>query len=114
MSTRTLLTAMTKGIGALALGAAMLGFVADRAGPQECQAVIHVTEVDVDVWVDGWPYRVDSWRQSPILCSLRPGRHELHMSRGDQTLYEETFTLRRGDDVVLTAWDPARLKPTDR
>ena len=114
MSIRTVLTAMTKGVGSLALTCAVLGYVAGQAGPRECGAVIHVTEADVEVWVDGLSYRVDSWEDSPILCPLRPGRHELRMSRGGQTLYEETFTLRRGDDVVLTAWDQARPRPTNR
>jgi hypothetical protein len=114
MSIRTVLTAMTKGVGALGLGCTALGYVAEQAGPRECRAVIHVTEADVDVWVDGLSYRVDSWRDSPILCPLRPGHHALRMCRGGQTLYEETFTLRRGDDVVLTAWDQARPRPTDR
>jgi hypothetical protein len=36
------------------------------------------------------------------------------MSRGGRTLYEETFTLRGGDDVVLTAWNPARPGTADR
>lgn len=114
MSIRTVLTSMTKGIGSVAFGCVVLGYVAEQAGPRDCRAVIHVTESEVDVWVDGWAYRVESWRDSPILCPLRPGRHALRMSRGGRTLYEETFILQRGDDVVLTAWDPARRNPTNR
>src|SRR5262245_32330595 len=107
MSIQTVLPALVKGVGALALSGAVLGYVAHEAGPRECRAVIHVTEADVDVWVDGVVYRIDSWREAPIPCPLRPGRHSLRMFRGGQTLYEETFILRRGDDVVLTAWDAA-------
>jgi hypothetical protein len=108
MVVRTILTAMGKGVVALALGSAVLGHVAGQAGPQQCQAVIHVTEADVDVWVDGMAFRVGSWRDSPVLCPLAPGRHELRMTRDGRTLYQEAFTLRGNDDVVLTAWDPAR------
>jgi hypothetical protein len=102
------LIATTKGVVALTLVSAMFGYVAGQAGPQKCQAVIHVTEAGVDVWVDGLTFRVDTWRDSPIICPLAPGRHELRMTLGGRTLYQESFTLRGGDDVVLTAWDPAR------
>src|SRR5262245_14441684 len=105
MSIRNTLTALTGGAGALALTGTILGFVAAHSGPQECEAVIHVTEADVEVSLDSLSFRVDSWTDEPILCSLRGGRHVLRMTRGDRTLYEESFTVRAGEDVVLTAWD---------
>jgi hypothetical protein len=113
MSIRTIFTALIRGAGSLALGCTILGYVAAQAGPQGCEAAIHVTEADVHLWVDGESYRVDSWRDAPILWPLRPGRHVLRMLRGGRILYEETFTLGRGEEVVLTAWDPARLRPTN-
>jgi len=100
--------AILAGVSALVLGGAVLGYVATQAGPRECQAVIHVTEADVDVWVDGLKYRIDSWKAAPIVCPLRPGQHALRMSRGSRLLYEESFNLRGGEEVVLTVWDSAR------
>lgn len=76
--------------------------------PRLCEAVIHVTELGVDVEVDGRTYRVETPWDTPIVCGLPPGRHGLRMSRSGQVLYEEDFRLERGDMVVLTAWDARR------
>jgi hypothetical protein len=40
-----------------------------------------------------------------ISCELRPGRHLLRMQRSDHILHEEWFTARRGENVVLVAWN---------
>ena len=55
------------------------------------------------------PDPVATWREAPIVCNLRRGRHELRMWRGAQLVYRESFRVRPGEDVVLTAWDPPPL-----
>ena len=66
----------------------------------------------MEVLVDEEAFRIKSRLQEVIVCRLRPGRHELRMMRDGQLLYEETFTVERGHDVVLTAWeDTSASKP---
>ncbi|MFO0954494.1 MAG: hypothetical protein U0835_25705 [Isosphaeraceae bacterium] len=111
MSIRTVLAAATKVVGTLGVSCVLLGHVAEHSGPRECEAVIHVTETDVTVFVDDAPYRSETWSDTPLSLLLEPGRHTLRMSRQGRTLSEETFTLRPGQHAVLTAWDQTR-RPT--
>ena len=67
--------------------------------------------------VDNETYHIDTPAESPIVCELRPGKHGLRMTRNGETLYEEKFTLRPAEEVVLTAWGPpadAQAKPDSR
>jgi hypothetical protein len=68
--------------------------------------VVHVTEPDVEVSIGGRMYRIEERRYDPIVCKLPPGRHELIMTRRGRVLYRESFEVRRGVSLVLTAWDP--------
>jgi hypothetical protein len=77
-------------------------------------AFVHVTESNVDVMIDGESYRVESGYTPPIVCDLSPGPHTLRMSRQGRVLYEESFTLRPGDEAVLTAWDVSRTAAAGR
>jgi hypothetical protein len=99
---------VTGRVCALLLGGVFLWQVAEQADPRGCEAVVHVTEADVDVWVDRSLFRVEGWNGSPIVCEIRPGRHLLRMFRHGRLLYEESFTLGRGEGIVLTAWDTTR------
>jgi hypothetical protein len=110
MPNREMLIAATMHVGALMLGSAVCWQVVEHADSRDCEAVVHVTEAEVDVMIDGSEYRVEAWRPSPIVCELRPGRHTLRMTRGGRVLYEEAFTLGPGDDIVLTAWDELHSK----
>jgi hypothetical protein len=87
---------------------ALLWQVVERAGRGDGEAVIHVTELGVNVMVDGVQYPIDPLPGSPIVCSLRPGSHTLSMSREGRIVYRETFTLDPGGHVVLTAQDESR------
>lgn len=108
---RKMLIGMIKHVGVFAFGGAVLWQVAGHAVPHEgCEAIVHVTEVGVEVSIDGRPYRIETWRDSPFVCELRPGRHALRMSRCGHVLYEEAFSLRPGEEIVLTARDEARSK----
>jgi hypothetical protein len=102
---RRLLTASLKGIASLALGGAILGMVARSCGPREGVAYIHVATTGVDVVVDEHAYRVESLVETPIVCTLPPGRHVVRMSRAGAVLYEEDFVLEPGRELVLCAYD---------
>jgi hypothetical protein len=99
--------AVIKALGALALGSAVLCQVAAHSGDPNGTAYVHVSTPHVDVLLDGLPHRVETLWDSPIVCQLRPGKHLLQMFRNGETVYEEEFIVRAGDEIVLTAWDPA-------
>ncbi|WP_422924166.1 hypothetical protein [Singulisphaera sp. PoT] len=103
-------------VGALLLGGAFLWQVAERVGPTRCEAVVHVPESNVDVMIDSSAYRIGEVRDEPIVCELTPGEHHLAMYRSGQLLFEQGFSVKPGEDVVLTAWDQNRamdLAPED-
>jgi hypothetical protein len=88
------------------LGLTILAWVAAHSGPAHGEVVVHVTEPDVEVSIGGRPYRIGERRYDPIVCKLTPGRHALVMTRHGRVLYPESFEVRRGVSLVLTAWDP--------
>jgi hypothetical protein len=98
--------AIVKGLGACVVGGWLLWQVAERSGPRTSEVVVHVTGFPVVVTIDGRPYPVATWRDSPVVCELHSGPHELRMWRGDRLVYRESFRVRPGVGVVLTAWDP--------
>ena len=107
MINSSLLTGVAKCLGALILSVVVLWQTADNAGFVESEICIHVAADDVEVLVDDESYWIKSRFKEVIVCRLRPGRHELRMMRDGQLLYEQTFTVERGQDVVLTAWEDA-------
>ena len=106
MLNKELLAAVAKWLGGVMLGGGLLWQVAEHAGPQTSEVVVHVTEYPVVVTIDGRSYPVATRRDSPLVCELRTGWHELRMWRGDRLVYQETFRVRFSDNTVLTAWDP--------
>jgi hypothetical protein len=94
-----------KGLGAFALGGAILWQVASNCGSMKCVAYVHVVTPGVDVTVDDQRYRVETLWESPIVCELGPGRHTLRMLRSGRVLFEQEFTLDPSQEVVLTAWE---------
>jgi hypothetical protein len=96
-----------RAIAGLALAAVVLSQVAAHSGPPNGTAYVHVSSPEVEVILGGRAYQVRSLWDSPIVCELRPGTHTLKMSRNGITLHEEEFTIRAGDEVVLTAWEKA-------
>jgi hypothetical protein len=106
MVIKGLLAAVAKGLGACVLSGWLLWQIAEHAGPQTSEVVVHVTESPVVVTIDGRSYPVATWRDSPVVCELCMGWHELRMWRGDRLVYQETFRVRPRENVVLTAWDP--------
>ncbi len=94
-----------KRVAALVLGAVVLWQVAEHSGPTVGRVLVHVATLPADLVVDGNVYRVDDLHETPIICELRPGRHTAQLVRDKQVLYHEDFTVKAGDEVILTAWD---------
>jgi hypothetical protein len=116
---RSFLKTALKAIVGLALGSLVLWQVAIHSGPPNGIAYIHVQEPGVELLVDDLEYHVESLQDTPITCELPPGKHVLRMERNGKTLFTEEFTLRSGDEVVLTAWEcslktASRPMPPDR
>lgn len=111
------LTIRTRGLlgklTGVVLGAGFLWWVAAHVGPQTGRAIVHVTESDVVVDVGGNTFRVGDDYVGPLVCELPAGEHRLTMTRGTSILYTEVFTIRGGEEWILTAWDPSRRGPIE-
>src|SRR4051794_17840617 len=108
MINSSLLTGIAKCLGALILSVVVFWQTADGVSDSaESEATIHVAASNVEVWVDEEMFRVESAFEDVVVCRLRPGRHELRMVREGCVIYEESFGVERGRDVVLTAWEAA-------
>jgi hypothetical protein len=105
MVIQTLGLVLVRRAGALFLGGVILWQVAEHCGATNGQVIIHVTMPQVHVAVDGATFWVENFGESPIVCDLRSGRHQVRMMRNGQVLYQEEFTLREGEERILTAWD---------
>ncbi len=92
-----------KGIGALALGAAILGMVARNYGLREGTAYVHVATPGVVVTVDDRIHHVASSPGTPIVLELPPGPHVLRTYRAGTLHHEEGFVLELGGEIVLVA-----------
>jgi hypothetical protein len=79
--------------------------VAVHSGSTNGQVIVHVAMPQVHVAVDDATYWVENLWESPIVCDLRPGRHQVRMLRDGRVLYQEEFTLAAGEERILTAWD---------
>jgi hypothetical protein len=111
---RDFLLMAVKGIAGLALAAAILWQVVQHSGPRKGTAYVHASATDVDVMVDDVTYHIASFDDIPIVCELDPGKHTLRMTRNEQILYEEEFTVPIGGEVVVAAHghaDSASLAP---
>ena len=111
---RTFQFATVTTFAALVLGGVVLWQVSAHSGPPNGIAYVHVTTPEVDVMVDDETYHVKKLLDSPIVCELRPGKHMLRMTRNGQTLYEQEFTVKAANEVVLIAWGrpaDAQAKP---
>jgi hypothetical protein len=85
--------------------------VAEHSGSTNGQVIVHVTMLQVHVEVDDATYWVESLGETPIVCDLGPGRHQMRMLRNGRVLYQEEFTLAAGESRVLAAWDGNTLAP---
>jgi hypothetical protein len=97
---------LMKGVAHFLLGGATLWWVVEHAGMTGSTVLVHVTEPNVAVILAGQTFWIEERRFAPIECRLRPGQYLLQMKRGDQVLYEEWFTIRRGQEIILTASAP--------
>jgi hypothetical protein len=97
----SLIATTVKRLGAVCLAFVVLWHVARHAGPQACEAIVHVARPGVIVSVDTRSYRVDSIEDSPVVCELTPGTHTVKVQRDELLLGEEDFTVEAGKQVVL-------------
>jgi hypothetical protein len=93
------------------VGLPVLAWVAAHSGPNCGEVVVHVSGGDVEVTLGGQTFRMEEQRFDPIVCALAPGRHRLVMKRHGRILYQESFEVRPGESLVLTAWDPEQPDP---
>ena len=100
-----LLFSICKLVGALLLAGVILWQVVEHCGPNEGKVIVHVSKTPVDVTIDETTYPVESIWMTPIVCELSPGRHTVWMLQEGRVLYEEPFTLKAGEEIILTAWD---------
>jgi hypothetical protein len=110
---RSLLAMIVKGIGVLALGGAILWQVHNHCGSMKGVAYVHVMTPEVDVTIDDQTYHAKTMAEGPIVSELRPGQHMLRMLRSGRALFEQKFTLDHSEEVVLTAWEGFKEKPTE-
>lgn len=97
--------ALARRVGVPLLGGMIFWQVAKHSGSTDGQIIVHVTRPQVHVVVDGVKYWVEDVWHTPIVCDLRPGRHQVSMLRNGRVLYQEEFTLAAGEERILTAWD---------
>jgi hypothetical protein len=91
-------------IGGWLCGGAMLSWVATQAGPQTGTAIVHVTEPNVALSVDGRMFHVGEQVYAPLVYDLAAGEHRIAMTRGAEVLYAAHFSIAGGEEVVLTTW----------
>jgi hypothetical protein len=97
--------ALVRRVGALLLGGAILWQVATHWNSTDGRVIVHVATPQVYVAVDDATYWVENLWETPIVCDLRPGRHQVRMLQNGRVLHEEEFTLAAGEERILTAWD---------
>jgi hypothetical protein len=100
-----LLFSICKLVGTLLLAGVILWQVVEQCGPNQGKVIVHVSKAPVHVRIDEATYPVGSIWMSPIVCELSPGRHTLRMLHEGRVLYEEPFTLKAGEEIILVAWD---------
>ena len=105
---RSLIIWTGKGIGAFGLGGAILWNVAVLCGPLNGTAYIHVSTPNVEVMVDDVHHHVETLWETPLVCELSPGPHQLRMIRSGKTVFEQEFSLGVGKELVLMAWDQTK------
>ena len=102
------LSAVTKFLGGSTLAIGVFWQVAVHSTPPCGVAYIHVMEADVEVTLDNQTRRVEGLETAPLVRELSAGRHTLRMAREGRVVYEESFEVQPGQEVVLSAWDHSK------
>ena len=97
---------LIQGVAALLLGGTTLWWIVEQVGPMQGTVLVHVTEPDVEVTIAGQTVSIEERRYAPIECRVHAGRYLLQVTRGDRILYEEWFTVHRGEELILTGYCP--------
>jgi hypothetical protein len=99
-------------LASFTLAIAVLWYVAENSGLLYGAAYIHLSVTPSDVLVDGVSYHVATTMDVPIVCKLAPGKHLLQLKQNGRLLYEQEFTLKKGERVPLACFD--RTATADR
>ena len=91
--------------GAMSVG--LLWAIVDRLGPETNEVVVHVVKVPATVMIDGEPFNLVSWRDSPVAVELRQGWHELTIWRDGVVTNQQRFRVVVGENIVLSESLPA-------
>jgi hypothetical protein len=102
---RYLIVTAARRLVAASLALLVFWQVAQHAGARRAMAIVHVVATDVVVAVDDRAYPIESVAESPLVCELGTGEHVLRMRRGPRLVYEEKFTLRPGQELILAAYE---------
>jgi hypothetical protein len=105
MLIQTLAFALVRRVGPLLLGGVVLWEVATHCGSTSGHVIVHVSEPQVHVAVDSATYWVENLADTPIVCDLGLGRHQVQMVRNGRVVYQEEFMLAAGEERILSAWD---------
>ena len=105
MLLQSLSCSIAKPVLSLVLGGVILWQVAEHAGPTKGRVIIHAPTDKVEITVDNTPYWVESLAELPIVSDVAEGRRVARMLKEGRIVYQEEFTLERGKEVILTAWD---------
>jgi hypothetical protein len=100
---RSLLWAISKAVGAILLGGAVLWQVALYCGPPNATVCVHVAQGYGDLTIDDATYHVRTMWETPVVRELQPGRHVLRMSRDERQVFEQVFSIAPGEELVLVA-----------
>lgn len=97
--------ALAKWLGAISIGLVVLWQTAQRVTSHDSGVVVHVMEGGAAVMIDDQFFQGSESVPSQIVVDLPPGRHELKMFLHGALLYDEPFSLGRGEEQVHTAWN---------
>ena len=105
MLNRMRIVATAKCIAGLVIGLVVFWQTADRVTRRDSGVVVHVLQDRADLMIDGQEIPYTFGLQTPVVYDLPRGHHDLRMYLQGELVYQEEFTLARGEERVLFAWN---------
>ena len=100
-----------KRLGAVCLVFVVFWHLTSRDAPRRGKAMVHLALADhAMVWIDRQLYRIDSSKDTPVVCDLAPGRHVAQAWRNGFMEGEEAFTVEPGRVAIVGPIDHATVK----
>lgn len=97
----SLIATTVKRLGAVCLAFVLLWHLVRHSGAEVGKAVVYAPRAGVLVSIDHRTYRIDSLKDSPVVCELNPGVHVVQVRRNELLLGEENFTVAPGKSVAV-------------